>query len=289
MQIFANGLITGLTLALLAVSFSIVYLPTRVFYLALGGIYTITPFLAWSCQQCGAPWYVSSAIALIAGALISMLCELFNHSRLERITAPAEAHLISSLGIYILLSQSAALIWGNESKTLRSGIDAVQNFGDVILTNSQQACFLLPVILLVGFYAFLRFTNIGLHLRALADNPVELALRGYSVNHSRLLCFIIAGLFCAASSLLTAYDIGFDAHGGLAAILLAIVAVIVGGRSNFAGPLVGALFLGLTRSYVVWIWSSRWAEAVTFGFLALILFLRPQGIIRTSMRLESAP
>jgi branched-chain amino acid transport system permease protein len=289
MQIFANGLISGLTLALLAISFSTVYLPTRVFYLALGGIYTMVPFIALSCQQYGMPWFLASLVGVAAGSLLSGLCELLNHSRLEQKCAPPEAHMISSLGIYILLAQITALVWGNETKTLRAGIDTVRSFGEVILTSSQQACFLVPIILFVVFYAFLRSTNIGLHLRALADNPTELALRGYSINQSRLLCFLISGLFCATSSLLTAYDVGFDAHGGLAAILLAIVAVIVGGRSNFVGPLIGALVLGLTRSYVVWIWSSRWAEAVTFAFLALVLFLRPQGLIRARMRLESTP
>lgn len=288
MQIFANGLITGLTLALLAVSFNAVYLPTRVFYLALGGIYTIVPFIAFSCQQAGLPWYLSAIVALAAGGLISVLCELLNHNRLERVSAPSEAHMISSLGIYIVLSQITVLIWGSEPKTLRSGIDAVGNIGEIILTGSQQICFIVPIVILILYYAFLRATNIGLHLRALADNATELALRGYSITQSRVLCFLIAGLFCAASALLTAYDVGFDAHGGLAAILLGIVAVIVGGRSSFVGPMVGALLLGLTRSYVVWIWSSRWAEAVTFAFLALVLFLRPQGLIQSKMRIESA-
>lgn len=46
MQILANGLINGLTLALLALGFSVVYLPTRVFAIALAGVYALTPYLA---------------------------------------------------------------------------------------------------------------------------------------------------------------------------------------------------------------------------------------------------
>lgn len=277
-----------MTLALLAVSFNIAYLPSRVFYLALGGIYTIVPFIALSCQQFGLAWYLASLVALVSGALISVLCEVLNHAPLENKAASSQAHMISSLGIYILLSQITALAWGSETKTLRTGIDCVQNFGTLILTNSQLACLIIPLAILGCFYIFLRRSTTGLHLRALADNPIELALQGYNIKVSRVLCFLIAGLFCAASSLLTAYDIGFDAHGGLSVVLLAVVAVIVGGRSNFVGPLIGALLLGLTRSYVVWFWSSRWTEPVTFFCLALILLLRPDGLIRTKMRLESS-
>jgi branched-chain amino acid transport system permease protein len=287
MQIFVNGLITGLTLALLAVSFNIVYLPTRVFYLALGGIYTIAPFIALTCQDRGVPWYLAALAAVIAGGILSVLCELINHRFLERKQASSEAQMISSLGLYIILAQITVLLWGNETKTLRSGIDGVITYGGVVLTNCQQNSLTISLIMLAVFFCFLRWADAGLHLRALADNPKELALQGYSTDRSRLLCFFISGLFCAISALLTAYDIGFDAHNGLSAILLAIVAIIVGGRSNFVGPVIGALLLVVCRSYVVWLWSARWADAVTFACLAIILLLRPNGLIRSSMRLES--
>lgn len=48
MQILINGLITGLTLAVLALGFTVIYLPLRVFYLALGAIYTVVQFVAWA-------------------------------------------------------------------------------------------------------------------------------------------------------------------------------------------------------------------------------------------------
>ena len=55
MQILINGLITGLTLAVLALGFTVVYLPLRVFDLALGAIYTLVPFVAWAMIQAGMP------------------------------------------------------------------------------------------------------------------------------------------------------------------------------------------------------------------------------------------
>jgi branched-subunit amino acid ABC-type transport system permease component len=130
--------------------------------------------------------------------------------------------------------------------------------------------------------------NLGLRLRALADNPVQFALFGYNLDRHRLLAFGLAGVFATASSLVTAYDIGFDPHTGLNEVLLAVVAAIIGGRGSFMGAFVGALLLGTLRAQVVWYWSARWEEAATFALLALFLLIRPQGLLGQKYRLEAA-
>ena len=45
MQILINGLISGATVALLALAFATVYLPTRVSHIALAGVYAFAPYV----------------------------------------------------------------------------------------------------------------------------------------------------------------------------------------------------------------------------------------------------
>jgi len=287
MQILINGLITGLTLAVLALGFTVVYVPLRVFYLALGAIYTAVPFVAWAMAQAGLPWYVASGVAIAVGMGISLLCEWFNHARLERQGASTGAHLISSLGIYIIVVQLVGIGWGNETKVLRVGLDGVWQAGDVTLTHAQITAAIVSVVAIGGFSWWLQFSQLGLQFRALADNPKEFALRGYNVQKLRLLAFGLAGAMGAVSSLLVAYDLGFDPNGGLAAVLLAVVAMIIGGQRSFWGPIAGGILLGVIRAGVVLFLSARWQEAVTFAILALFLFVRPQGLFGQTMRLEA--
>jgi branched-chain amino acid transport system permease protein len=108
------------------------------------------------------------------------------------------------------------------------------------------------------------------------------------VDAHRLIAFAFAGVFASVSSLLTAYDIGFNPYSGLYSVLIAVVAVIIGGRESFAGPAIGGLLLGLVRAQVVWHLSARWQEAVTFGVLACFLLLRPNGLFGQKIRLEAA-
>lgn len=287
MQIFWNGIISGLTIALLAMAFNVVYLPTRVFHVALGAVFSAAPFVAWQILISTGSWPLAIVLALLSGTLVSLACEAFNHARLERNGGGSGAHLISSLGIYIIMVQALALTWGNNTKFLRTGVDSFVKAGQITLTYAQLLAGAVSLLLMAAFYGWLRFTNIGLRLRALADNPGQLALYGYNTRRLRLLAFGIAGLLTPACSLLVAYDIGFDPNAGLVTLLLAIVAVIVGGRDSWLGPVLGGIVLGLIRSEAVWFISARWQDAVTYALLVLFLFFRPSGLLRRDLRVEA--
>ncbi len=287
MQAFVNGIISGLTMAVLALAFSMVYLPTRVFHLALGGVYAIVPFITWTCLRWGAPWYLAIALATAIGILLSLTFELVNHASLERKRASAGAHLISSLGIYIIVIQAIAMIWGSETRVLRTGVDASVVLWGVIITRSQFVAAAVSVSILSLFYLWLRFSSLGLQFRALADNPTEFALRGYNIRRLRLIAFAMSGILCSASTLLASYDFGFNPYIGLSVLLVAVVAVIIGGRRSFFGPVIGGVLLGVLRAEVVWFLSARWQEGFTFLILALFLFIRPNGLLGRRSRLEA--
>jgi branched-chain amino acid transport system permease protein len=287
MQVFTNGIIAGLGISLLGLAFAVVYVPARVFHLALGGVYAAAPFIAWACVQRHLPLMLSLLVGLLAGIGLSIACEVINHWRLERVGASAGAHLISSLGIYIVLVQVVVLVWGTDTKVLQTGVGAVAHFGKVALTQAQLTSAGVCIVCLIAFGAWLRFTNLGLKYRALAENPSEFALRGHNVRSARLLGFGISGLFAAAVALLVANDVGFDPNGGLDALLLAAVAVIIGGRHSFAGVVAGGLLLGVVRAEVSWFLSTQWQEAMTFLLLAIFLFVRPYGLVGKAGRLEA--
>lgn len=287
MQIILNGLISGSAIALLAVAFQMVYLPTRVFFIGLAGLYSLAPYLVFSAGKAGWSPAFGVGVAIAVVVALAVVCEWLNHARLARKGASDGAHLISSLGIYIVLVQVIAILWGNDTKTLRAGLDSTVHVGGAILAQSQLIMAGVACGLLLGVWVMLRASNIGLRLRALADNPTQFALFGYNVDAHRLIAFALAGIFASASSLLTAYDLGFDPHTGLHSVLLAVVAVIIGGRHSFAGPAIGGLLLGLVRAQVVWHLSARWQEAVTFAVLALFLLLRPHGLFGQKTRIEA--
>ena len=287
MQIIINGLISGLVISVVAIGFNAVYLPSRIFYSALGGVYAITPFIAWACLQYKLPLGLALLVSVLAAVVISIANEFFNHSPLENRKASPGAHLISSLGIYIIIIQVIAIIWGSETKVLREGIDKAFRIGSLIITKSQLISGIVSIFLIAAFLTWLTRNKLGIRFKALSDNPTELALRGFNIKKLRLFAFGLSGFLTAIASLLTAYETGFDPYVGMNAFLLAVVATIIGGQKSFIGPVIGGILIGIIRSQVVWHFSARWQDAFTFLILVIFLYLRPYGITGSKARLES--
>ncbi len=287
MQILMNGMIQGLLLALVGLGFALVYNATGIFHIAQGVVYAGAPFILLACVQGGLGWPAGIVLSLLFAVAVSCLYEVGNHWPLQTKEASKEIHLIASLGAYIALVQVIAILWGNETRVLRSGVDATFSFAGIILTRSQLLGGAIALVVLFMFLFWLWRTDMGLRFRALADNPIQLSLMGYNIRLLRLAVFALSGLLTSIAALLMAMDIGFDPHSGLQMVLLAMVATIIGGRGSFLGPVVGAIMLGMLRSQVVWYTSARWEEAATFFLLVLFLFLRPQGLFGRVGRVEA--
>jgi branched-subunit amino acid ABC-type transport system permease component len=287
-QILIDGAIGGLSIALLALAFTAVYLPTHIFHVALGGIYVAVPLVAWACLQKQWPWPLAAAMAISVGTGLSLACDLANHAWLERRSASSGAHLVASLGIYILLSQGSALAWGSETKVLRTGLDTVWHLGAIVITRVQMITAAVSTLLLMAFFGWLHFSDLGLQFRALSSNPAEAAIRGLSLRQLHLIAFALSGFLAAVSALTVSLELGLSPQGGLAALLLAVVAAIIGGRETFVGPILGGLLLGILRAQAVWHFSARWQDAVTFVLLAAFIFLRPSGLLSRTQRLEAS-
>jgi branched-chain amino acid transport system permease protein len=253
----ANGIVTGASIALMALAFQLVFLPIRVFHVSLGAVFTGVPYAAWLALQGGLPTYMVVICGILFAILFSLALEVINHSPLERRNASFVAHLIASLGIYIFFAQVIAVAFGNSPKHIRTFDDFAVRFGDVIVTGVQVGVVVVCTVTLVAFFVWLRMTNLGLRFRALADNPSDLALLGYNVSGLRLLAFGLSGFAVAITSL-----------AGI-------------------GPVMGGLLLGILRANVIWFFEARWQDVVMFTILALFLLFRPDGIVGKKMRVEA--
>ena len=287
MQILINGTIQGILISLLAIGFSIVYNSTGIIYVAQGAVYTISPFLLLSFLKFGMGIPFAVFFTFVITILLSMSFEKINHWPLYKKEASPLIQLISSLGIYIIIVQVIALIWGNETKVLRTGVDTVFNFWGVILTKSQIIGGATGLLFILLFLLLLKTSDTGLMLIALSDNPIQLSLLGHDIAKLRLLAFGLSGVFTTTAAILTALDVGFDPQGGLNAVLIAIVATIIGGKGSFAGPVICGILLGIARSQIVWHTSARWEDALTFLLLVLFLCFRPQGVLGIKGRIET--
>lgn len=280
MQLLANGLVMGAIYAMVALGFALVYNTTRIFHIAYAVLYMICPyFLLTLYKALQLPLGIAFFIGIVLTMLLSNAIELFVYRPLHRNRSSLNVILISSIGVMIVVVNLVAMLYGNETQILTSNISKSITIGGIILTHTQLAQLFISLLIMGIFLVYLKYTQFGIRTRALRDDPELFVVFGMNVERMRIVLFSMSAFFAAVGGGLVAYDVGMDPYVGMPMLLNAVVALIIGGVGRFEAPILGGFMIGILQSVVVWAFSSRWQDAVTFTLLILFLLFRPQGIL----------
>jgi branched-chain amino acid transport system permease protein len=294
-QILINGLITGLLYSLAALGFSLIYGGTRVFHLAHGAVYTGAAYLylAWlllwgrTFAELGWQSYLAGGVlTLVSVSVLAAILERAVYFPLFARKSPPLVGFISSLGLYIIIVNLIALLFGNEIRTLNPGVQPAAHIGGITISRMQMVQFVIPIFVLSLVFIILRKTTLGRNIRALSDNPTLASVFGLDPKKIRLMIVIMGSVLAAVASLLQALEVGVDPQMGLSVVLTAAVAAIIGGANSYLGTLLAALFLGVAQNSAVWFISARWQDAITFIVLMFILLARHEGVFAARLRME---
>ena len=184
----------------------------------------------------------------------------------------------------IVLVNIVAMFYGNETQILNPNISKSLTFGNIILTYTQLTQIVISLLLIGIFIIFLKYSKFGIKTRAMRDDDILCTVFGMNINKMRLYLFGLSGFFAAVGSGLVAYDVGMDPYVGMPMLLNAVVALIIGGAGRFEAPILGGFIIGILQSLAVWVFSSRWQDAVTFSLLIIFLLARPQGLLGEKQR-----
>lgn len=284
-QIFINGIISGLLLALVALGFHVIFSATKIFHIAHGGIYVAgVYFFYWINPFAG--MLASLILSLIFAFWLGLFIEWSVYRLLLKKSNNQNIALISSLGVYIILINTIALLFGNETKILSNSISEGIYIGEYIITRPQliQAIISIPTIIL--FVIFVNTTGLGLKVRAVSDNPVLARVVGIKIQTVRYIVFGIGSLMAASAAMLKAYDTGIDPYSGMAITLSAAVVVIIGGTSSLYGTIMASFFLAILQNCTEYFLSSQWKDTITFTILILVLLWRTEGILQFNIRTD---
>lgn len=285
-QFVINGLITGVIYSLLAIGFALVYNTTRIFHIAMAGIYVFAAYMFWLFSvQIGLPLLLAAGVAVALTMGLSLITEVAVYRPLKRRKASLNIALIASIGMMIVIDNIVAMIFGNETKVVPNDFLPTIIWGNLIITTPQMYQAVIGIVIIVTFLLVLSAADWGKRLRALSADETLFTTLGYNSSVTRVVVFLASGVFIGVASCLTVYDVGMDPNMGMNVLVSAVVAMIIGGVGRFSSCLLGGLTLGVLQSVTVYFFSSNWQNAVTFLVLLIFLFLRPQGIAGYKQRI----
>jgi len=285
-QLIANIVISALLYLLLAISFSLVYYPSKFFHIAHAVIITSAAYLTFLfANQLSLPFAVAVGAAIAGAVCVGLLCEILFYRAMRKRNAPVLAYLIASIGLYTVLQNCISLFFGDDTKIIRTGEVSIGNeiFGAYV-TDVQIVTILVSAGLFVAVILFLQFTTVGKAIRAVSSNPQLCDIYGINPNRIILVAFGIGSALAAVAGILSAMDTNMTPTFGFNLLLYGVVAMIIGGVGSTRGLAVGALLVATAQHLAAYYIDTKWMDAVTYAILILFLIWKPLGFSGVRLR-----
>lgn len=280
-QFLVNGIIAGSVYALIALGFALIFTASRVFHFAHGGVYTLSAFAGYTALVTLDLGIVPAFLTamLVAAALgVAINASLYEPMRTGGVSP--FVMMICSFGLLIIFTHTAAMIWGSNPIVLSQGGQAgVYHIGTIYITGPQLQIIALAAALGAMLWVFFRRSRLGIAIRALGNDGELAEIVGMPARRLRHLSFAVGSALVGASSMMIGFNVGIiDFNMGFEIILMATIAMIIGGLGNVGAAAGGGFVLGLIQNVAIWKIESKWQMALSFSILILILLVRPSGL-----------
>jgi branched-chain amino acid transport system permease protein len=286
-QLF-NGIVAGVTYALFALGFTLMFGVLRVINLTYGVYFSAGAFIALAFTRNIAPtlWLALPAAALATG-LLAVLLDGLLLTRLRRAQAPELASLMVTLGATLLLYAVMTAALGIEIRRFPPGLagPAIE-LGPFRLSGAQMLILVTTLLMVAGLLYLLRRTRLGLAIRALAENPAAARMMGVDAGRVVALVSFLSGALGGTAGVLIGLNYNaIQPYMGEAMMLKGFAVIIIGGLGDIGGALIAGLSLGVLEALTAGYLASTLKDAVGFILLVLTLWLRPDGLFgRASVR-----
>jgi branched-chain amino acid transport system permease protein len=279
-QFLVNGIVAGSVYALIALGFALIFTASRVFHFAHGGVYTLAAFAGYAALvtfDLGTP--AAFAAAVVAAVLLGTLINALLYEPMREGGVSSFVMMICSFGMLIIFTNVAAMVWGTNPVVLwRGGQETVYALGRVHVTARQLGIVGLAAGLGVALWVFFQRFRLGIAIRALGNDSELALIMGMPARLLRHVSFAVGSGLVGVSALLIGFNVGIiDFNMGFDIILMATIAMIIGGLGNVGAAAGGGFALGVIQNMALWTIESRWQMALSFTILILVLLFRPSG------------
>jgi branched-chain amino acid transport system permease protein len=235
-------------------------------------------------------WVRGLAGAAVGAALLGLAVERFTIRPL--IGQPLFASVMVTLAVSQVLNGITQLIWGSVPQTLLIfselnpvGIESRVSplrFAlfdiNISIQRTSLYAFGLALVAFLAFWAFFRFTSVGLAMRASSENQTLAQSLGLRVRAILAVAWGIAALLGVVAGVLQGGANQVDTNLQFLA-LRALPAVLLGGIESIPGALIGGLAIGLSEQWASLLFSTDVGEQLApYVVLMVILILRPEGL-----------
>jgi branched-chain amino acid transport system permease protein len=281
LQYVIAGLVLGGIYAIASAGLVITYVSSGILNFSFGALAYFVARLYYFLhvqQNWGIPYAALVSIVIAAPALgVFLYFVLF---RFLRLSSPL-IKVVATLGLLVAIPALSTLIFGNTVISSAPGLAPepvrVFDFLGVAVTLDQVIVYACVVATVVLGSAVLRYTDVGLKVRALVDSPAMTALSGTSPHAVSVGVWAVSTFFAGLAGVLAAPIIGLNADNFTLLIAAAFAAVIAARFRSLPMAVAVGLAMGIVTSLIQRYlppssnWTTEIIDAVPFIFIAVFL------------------
>jgi branched-chain amino acid transport system permease protein len=280
LEVIIEGLAIGTIYAGLALALVLIYRTTGVINFAQGEMGMFCTFIIWWLSQHGLSIYLALTIGLVVAFGVGIAVERIV---IRPIVSFGEfPTAITTLGLFLVFNEMAPWIWGTENRAFPSLFGrGVVSFGGMSMGVDMLGTLVVMSLAAAGFLVMLRFTKLGLAMRAAAANPVSSGLVGIPVGRVIMLGWGFATVLATLAASLIAPRLMLDSSLMLSVIVYALAAAALGGFQSLFGAVFGGLFIGVAENLAANFIDVIGADlkiVVPLVLIVLVLVFRPTGL-----------
>lgn len=272
-----NGLIQGVFYALMALGLALILSLNSVINMAHGGFLVIGAYLAYTLSG-----YLGFWGALVAAPILTGIVGLFAERVLIRPLYKRSDPLYSLLltfGLALIIEDMTRTIWGAQGLPLEipNILNSPVSNDYFFITGFRVLIMAITAASAIGLYLALRYTLIGIRIRAGTRDLETVSALGVNIYKLRALNFGFGCMFAGLAGVLAAGILGLTPPMGDSLIMPSFVAIIVGGVGSLFGALIGGLLIGLAAGITTTYYPAA-SEAIIYLIMLLVLVIRPRGL-----------
>lgn len=277
-QLIVQSVLLGGVYALLSLGLNLIFGVTRIVIFVYGELvmlFMYAGFLFW--KYSGLDPYEALPLLLVGAVPVGVLLYDLLFRRLVR--AGHLAQILATLGLSYALQNLAQLAWTADVQSVRSAWNgySLRFAGGNVSAPSLIAC-VVGLLAAIGLLQYLRRSNSGLAMRAIAQDRTGAELVGIPLDRIYRLTLVLATMLVALSATFMLPLFSVYPTVGLDFVLIAFVVVVLGGMGSIAGGIAAAFIISLIQNFSGYAFGIEWQDVVYFALFVLTLLFRPAGL-----------
>ncbi|MCJ7593781.1 MAG: branched-chain amino acid ABC transporter permease [Desulfobacterales bacterium] len=278
LQMLAGGIAVGSSYALMGLAMVIIYKTSEVVNFAQGEMALLSIFLTYMVLEFhGFPYYIAFPSALLFAVFLGCLLEF---AVLRRAKEPnVLGMIIITIGLEMILIGFVSWKFGADPKTMPFPISPYESvsLGEVFVSSLEMLTFLVAISLMIILFLFLRYSKLGIAMKATQQNPMAARLMGIKTKRILMITWGISSLVGCVAGLLIS-PMTMQPYMMWDPMLKGFAAAVMGGMTSLPGAVFGAYIIGIIENLFGGYVSIEFKSVVAFFIIVLVLCIRPSGL-----------